>query len=113
MPSPNLRGEGFSEKSSKGVDMRRTIGLVTFLKGNTDPAVGIPGCANYDHHHGGCLVGEACKVEQGKRCGYFERAVLPTANDVGLGERVYSLYEKQTGIKVYWFSVNRTNPLHS
>ena len=99
MPSPNLRGAGFSEKSLKGVDMRRTIGLVTFLKGSTDPAASTPGCANYDHRYGGCLLGEACKVEQGKRCGCFEQAVLPTANDTGLGEQVYSLYENQTGVK--------------
>lgn len=79
--------------------MRRTTGLVTFLKGTTDPAAGVPGCANYDHRYGGCLFGEACKVEQCKRCGYFEQAVLPTANDVGLGEQVYSLYEKQVDIQ--------------
>ena len=77
---------------------RRTVGLIAFLKGNTDPAVGMPGCANYDHHYGGCLFGDACFVEQGKRCEYFEKAVLPTAADIGLKELVYSLYERQVGI---------------
>jgi hypothetical protein len=77
---------------------KRTVGLIGFLKGNTDPAVGMPGCANYDHHHGGCLFADTCRVEQGQRCGYFEKAVLPTAADIGLRELVCSLYEKHTGL---------------
>ncbi len=77
---------------------RRSVGLITFLKGNTDPAVGMPGCANYDHYYGGCLFGDECLVEQGKRCGYFERPVLPTCEGIGLTEQVYSLYEKHVGI---------------
>lgn len=77
---------------------KRTVGLIAFLKGNTDPAVGMPGCANYDHHYGGCLFHGSCLVEEGKRCGYFERAVLLTAVDIGLKELVYSLYERQVGI---------------
>ena len=97
---------------------KRTVGLITFLKGNTDPAVGMPGCANYDHHHGGCLFCWAdcdctddeclpctdflpytdCRVEKGQRCHIFERRVLPTSADIGLRALVYSLYEKQVGI---------------
>ena len=77
---------------------RRTVGLIAFLKGSTDPADGMPGCANYDQHYGGCLFGETCKVQEGKRCGYFERAVLPTAADVGLNDAVYSQYEAQVRI---------------
>ena len=61
-----------------------TVGLIAFLKGNSDPKVGMPGCANYDHHYGGCLFADTCSVEEGKRCDYFERVVLPTAADVGL-----------------------------
>jgi hypothetical protein len=97
------------------VRQRRTVGLIAFLKGNTDPAVGMPGCANYDHYYGGCLLQSAegkqssgmhdaekskcpCLVEQKKRCRYFEQSVLPTAADIGLKELVYSLYEKQVGI---------------
>lgn len=74
---------------------RQTIGLIVFLKGSPDPKVGMPGCANYDHHYGGCLFRESCLMEQGKRCAYFERAVLPTAADTGQTERIYAAYEKQ------------------
>ncbi len=78
---------------------RRTVGLIAFLKGNTDPEVGMPGCANYDHHYGGCLFNDKCLVQEGKRCGYFERAVLPTAADIGLKEQLYSLYEEHVGMQ--------------
>lgn len=77
---------------------RRTVGLIAFLKGSTDPAAGMPGCANYDHYYGGCLFGDTCKVQDGQRCGYFERAVLPTADAIGLKDVVYSGYEAHTGI---------------
>ena len=77
---------------------KRSVGLLAFLRGNTDPAVGMPGCANYDHHYGGCLFAEHCAVEQGQRCGYFERAVLPTASDIGLSAQVYAQYAKQVGL---------------
>jgi hypothetical protein len=77
---------------------RRTVGLITFLKGSTDPEAGMPGCANYDHHHGGCLFADTCLVEDGQRCGYFEKAVLPTAADIGVKDLIYSLYEEQVGI---------------
>ncbi len=33
-------------------------------------------CANFDKHYQLCINGEPCKVSQGERCGYFERAVL-------------------------------------
>jgi hypothetical protein len=59
----------------------------------------MPGCANYDDYYGGCLFAETCKVQDGKRCEYFERAVLPTATDIGLQELVNRLYAKQTGRK--------------
>ena len=74
--------------------METSVGLITFLKGSTNPAVGMPGCANYDHHYGGCLVEATCKVEQGRRCGYFERAVLPTGN-----AEVCQKYEQHCGVK--------------
>jgi hypothetical protein len=79
---------------------RRTIGLIAFLTGKTDPAAGVPGCANYDHHYGGCLFGEKCKVEKGQRCAYFEKAVLPTAAQIGLKKHIYSRYANQVGIDV-------------
>jgi hypothetical protein len=77
---------------------KRTVGLIAFLKGSTDPAAGMPGCANFDHHYGGCLLADTCKVQDGKRCGYFERAVLPTAEEIGLTDVVYSAYEAHVGI---------------
>lgn len=77
---------------------RKAVGLIAFLKGSTDPADGMPGCANFDHHYGGCLFGDTCKVQEGQRCGQFERAVLPTAANIGLNEIVYSQYEQQVGI---------------
>ncbi len=77
---------------------RKEVSLIVFLKGSSNPEHLMPGCANYDHTHGGCLLGDACKVEQGKRCGYFERSVLPTAADIGQREHVYCLYEQQVGL---------------
>jgi hypothetical protein len=82
----------------KPMTKRRTVGLIAFLKGSTDPAEGMPGCANYDHHYGGCLFGNTCKVQDGERCGYFELTVLPTASEIGLNDTVYSQYEQQVGI---------------
>ncbi len=66
------------------VRRKRTVALIAFLKGNSDPKVGMSGCANYDHHYRGCLFADTCSVEEGKRCDYFERVVLPTPPDVGL-----------------------------
>ena len=71
----------------------KSVGLIRFLKGTSDVKAGMPGCANYDHHYGGCLFGKKCKVEQGKRCSYFERAVLPTAADIGRRDEIYHQYE--------------------
>jgi hypothetical protein len=59
----------------------------------------MPGCANYDYHYGGCLFADTCLIEQGKRCEYFEKKVLPTAADIGLREQVYALYRKQVGVE--------------
>ena len=77
---------------------RKTVGLTTFLKGSSNPADRMPGCANYDHHYGGCLFRDTCLVQDGKRCSYFETTVLPTAKDIGL-QSVYSQYEKSIGIE--------------
>ncbi|MBA7632894.1 hypothetical protein ES703_40450 [subsurface metagenome] len=78
--------------------MSKRVGLIAFLKGSSKAAEQMSGCANLDRHYSGCLLGKTCKVEQGQRCGYFEKAVLPTAADIGLGERMYSLYEKQCSV---------------
>jgi hypothetical protein len=88
------------------MSQKRNVTLLAFLKGSTNPADRMPGCANYDHDHGGCLletVGEKCPclvVDEHKRCPYFERAVLPTAADIGQREHVYGLYEQTVGAVV-------------
>jgi hypothetical protein len=79
-----------------------TIGLIRFLKGSTDPKAGMPGCADYDHHYGSCLFKKLCKVQQGERCGYFERAVLPTGSS-----DVREKYESLTGAYIEGVAVNR------
>lgn len=43
---------------------------------DADLEVSMHECANYDHYYGGCLFGDECLVQQGKRCEYFERVVL-------------------------------------
>ena len=78
---------------------KRTVGLIAFLKGSSNPEDRMPGCANFDHHYGGCLYEKTCKVEQGKRCGYFEKAVLPVAAELGL-QNVYEAYEDLTGAEM-------------
>ena len=94
---------------------RKTVGLIAFLKGSSNPDERMPGCANFDNHYGDCLFETCqgissdnyldeersqckCLVEEGKRCDYFEKAVLPTAADIGLKQQVYSLYAKHVGI---------------
>jgi len=77
---------------------KHRVGLITFLKGDANPERGMPGCANFDHYYGGCLFRKTCLVQDCKRCEYFERAVLPTAADIGLKELVYSLYENHVGM---------------
>jgi len=43
--------------------------------GAADPKSRNPGCANFDHHYGGCLFRDECLVQKGKRCEYFERVI--------------------------------------
>ena len=77
---------------------QRTVGLIAFLKGSSNPKEMMPGCANYDHHSGGCLLAETCFVQKDRRCHYFEEVVLPTAADIGQLELVRSLYERHVGV---------------
>jgi len=77
---------------------KRSVGLIAFLKGNTDPKAGMLGCANFDHHYGGCSCGDVCLVQTGKGCRHFEKVVLPTTGDLGLRESVYSQYRKHVGL---------------
>ena len=79
---------------------RKSIGLIAFLKGNSNPKENIPGCANYDHHNNGCLLEEVCLIQEGKRCEHFEKVVLPTAVDIGMRESIYSQYAKAVGIEI-------------
>lgn len=72
----------------------KEVSLIAFLKGSSNPEHLIPGCSCYDHAHGGCLYDSCCLVEQGKRCPWFEKAVLPTSADIGQQEHIYSLYEE-------------------
>ena len=81
------------------IKKRTTVGLITFLKGSTKPEDRMPGCANFDHYYGGCLFSDTCLVQEGKRCGYFEKCVLPTAEDIGLKALVYSLYRRHVAIE--------------
>ena len=74
-------------------------GLKTFIRGTTELKAMMPGCANYDHHYGGCLFAERCKVEQGQRCGYFEQAVLPTAGQLRDGHKIIDEYQRTCQIK--------------
>jgi hypothetical protein len=77
---------------------RKSIGLLAFLKGSPDPSRRIPGCANYDHHHGGCLLADGCSVTAGKRCRYFETSVLPAAEQIGLLQQVVEAYKRHVGL---------------
>ena len=92
------------------VKRKRTVGLIAFLKGNTDPKKQMPGCANLDHHYGGCLFAQECKVQQGKRCHYFEEAVLPTAADIGQMEHIYSQYQSHVGLAGYGLQAGKIRP---
>lgn len=82
--------------------MRHEVSLMTFLRGSSNPEHLIPGCSCYDHAHGGCLYDEFCWVEQGQRCPWFEKAVLPTATDTGQQEHIYSLYESHVDMPGLW-----------
>jgi hypothetical protein len=80
---------------------QRNVTLSVFLKGDRDPKERMPGCANYDRHYGGCLFedfkGKCAVLDLHRRCGYFERAVLPTAADIGQRDHIYMLYEQAVG----------------
>lgn len=58
-------------------------GLKTFILGNSNPDRYLPGCSNYDRHYEVCMDGNPCRVMEGKRCRYFEKAVLPIAQESG------------------------------
>jgi len=73
------------------------IGLSTFLRGSPNPAAMMPGCASY--YEESCLFRDSCKVKDGKRCSYFEKAVLPTAKDTGIQDRMNTLYAKKVGLE--------------
>jgi hypothetical protein len=45
-----------------------------------------------------CIYDYPCKIEAGKACSYFEKAVLPTATDIGKSEYLRKAYAKQIGL---------------
>ncbi len=79
---------------------------MAFLKGSSDPNDKMPGCTNLDKHYGGCFFdrkncsAETCNVQEGKRCEYFEKAVLPSAAELGLKEHLNRLYGKHVGTEI-------------
>ena len=96
----------------------KRINLKTFLLGSANPEDGYPGCANYDREHHECVVcnldcsdrtkcqtcpklfnSRPCLVMNGETCRYFERAVLPTAREIGLADCIYGQYEQKVGLK--------------
>jgi predicted nucleic acid-binding Zn ribbon protein len=70
---------------------KKMAGLIAFIKGSSDPKDNMPGCANY----GECLFADTCLVEQGKRCRYFERAVLPTISGLHGGDKILNEYQNR------------------
>jgi hypothetical protein len=78
--------------------MKKVPTLLQFLRGSSLPKDLMPGCANYDHDRKECLLkGKACSVEGGKRCQYFEKAVLPVAAQQGYAAEMNDYYARQTG----------------
>lgn len=73
----------------------KKLRLKTFLIGSSNPAELMPGCASYDN--GECLFSDSCDVLSGRRCKYFEAAVLPTAADIGQADNIAEQYKKQVG----------------
>jgi len=78
-------------------------------------------CANFDKHDQECLSGGACKVLNGQRCGYFEKAVLEPQGypyrlpgyDYG---KLFAQYAEQTGANKRKVKARRCecgNPLRS
>ena len=76
----------------------KAVNLITFLKGSSDPGRRMPGCCNYVHAGGGCLIWGDCLVVIKKRCSIFEEVVLPTAADIGQEQLIYDQYENRVGI---------------
>ncbi len=75
--------------------------LRAFIRGSTNPKEHTPGCANLDGSD--CIFvtdsdKSPCLIEIGKPCPYFEKAVLPTAEDIGKSEYMRKAYAKQIGL---------------
>lgn len=83
------------------------IGLIGFIHGSSNHLDMTPGCANYQPGRGECLDGAPCKVLSGKRCGYFEKVVLPTAGDIGQATEITRLYERRVGAVVGRIGANK------
>ena len=71
-------------KPPRKVDPR----LESFIKGTTNPLDKTPGCSRFNFCE--------CKILDCERCGYFEKAVLPTADVSGSKGEILCLYKDQT-----------------
>jgi hypothetical protein len=75
------------------------MGLLSFIKGDQRS---VPGCANFDRSDNECLFEHdgsyTCRVAAGKRCGFFENAVLPAAASLGLGSLIANSYADKVGL---------------
>ena len=77
--------------------------LTRFIKDN---------CANWDNHYQSCLFADSCKVFDGQRCGYFEKAVLgpPDYKYKIAGydyAKLFAQYAEQTGARKQKVKVRR------
>ena len=88
-----------SYQRTKPSSNKKRISLRVFLRGSTKPEDKMPGCSNYDNHYSGCIYADTCAVEDGRRCRRFEKAVLPTAADIGMFEDMQAKYAKQVGLE--------------
>lgn len=82
---------------------KRDKTLIGFLKDN---------CCNYDRHYQSCLFADSCRVLDGKRCGYFEKAVLgPTDYKYKIPgydyAKLFAQYAEQTGAQKQRVEVRR------
>ena len=90
----------WSVRTCGGAQMnkQKTIGLTAFLKGSSNPKDDMPGCASFDIQQNTCCFDHECYVLEGQRCSWFEKAVLPTAKQIGLLQHIVTAYSKKVGL---------------
>lgn len=73
---------------------RHTVTLLAFLKGSLDRKKPMPGCCYLDGND--CTLRDGmCFVLEHSRCLWFEKAVLPTAQQIGQLQSLTAKYEDQ------------------